>query len=79
MRILSSRITRARYDRDFGQAEAQVAILIKDAARPVPYEIRIRTAEPAHGPDLRARLLASAEALYTSMSDRQGKTDRAAH
>lgn len=37
-----------------------VALLVKAEGRPVPYEITIRTAEPAHGPDLRGRLLASA-------------------
>lgn len=66
MRILSARILRARHDRDFGQVEARVALLIKDAARLVPYEVTIWTAEPSHGPDLRGRLLASARALYAA-------------
>lgn len=66
MRILSARILRARYDRDFGQVEAQVALLIKDDARLVPYEVTIRTAEPTRGADLRGRLLASARALYSA-------------
>lgn len=66
MRILSARILHARHDRDFGQVEAQVAILIKDPARLVPYEVTIWTTEPADGGDLRGRLLASASALYAA-------------
>lgn len=66
MRILSARILHARHDRDFGQVEAQIAILIKDEARLVPYEVTIWTTEPSHGPDLRNRLLSSARALYAA-------------
>ncbi|MFT4150977.1 MAG: hypothetical protein QM656_12340 [Paracoccaceae bacterium] len=63
MRILSARILHAHLDRDFGQVEAMVALLVKAEGRPVPFEITIRTAEPT-GRDLRRRLLASARGLH---------------
>lgn len=66
MRILSASIEHARYARDFGQVEAMVVLLIKEDHRPVPYEVRIRTAEPSRGENLRQRLLDSARALYAA-------------
>jgi hypothetical protein len=40
-------------------------LLVKDSHRPVPYFVRIRTAEPARGTEpLRQRLHDSATALY---------------
>ncbi len=78
MRILSARIEHARRDRDFGQIEAMVALLVKDEARLIPYEIRIRTAEPAQGPDLRGRLLKSARALFSARQPQQAAQQLAA-
>lgn len=63
MRILDARIEHARYVRDFGRVEAQVAFLVKEDGRPVPHIVRVRTNEAARGPALRARLIASARAL----------------
>ena len=64
MRILSSTVEHARYARDFGQVEALINLLVKDDRRPVPYTVRLRTAELAHGTTpLRDRLIASASAL----------------
>ncbi|MCE6961144.1 hypothetical protein LAZ40_19120 [Cereibacter sphaeroides] len=65
MRILSATIEKARYARDFGQVEATVALLVKDAARPVPYVRRIFTTEPARAArPLRRRLIESATTLF---------------
>ncbi|MDN5785792.1 hypothetical protein [Pseudorhodobacter sp.] len=64
MRILEAHVEHARYARDFGQVEVLVAFLVKEEGRPVPRQIRIRTAEPAQGSTpLRQRLIASAKGL----------------
>jgi len=64
MRIISAKVEHARYARDFGQVEAMVAFLVKDAHRPVPYTLRRRTAVPVRGASpLRQRIIASARAL----------------
>ncbi|WP_045388543.1 hypothetical protein [Falsirhodobacter sp. alg1] len=81
MRILSAQIEHARYARDFGQVEAMVTLLVKDEHRPVPYEVRIRTAEPTQGENLRKRLLDSASNLYRARIDvapERQRFDRAA-
>ncbi|WP_136683013.1 hypothetical protein [Falsirhodobacter xinxiangensis] len=77
MRILSAEIEHARYARDFGQVEAMVVLLIKEPHRPVPYEVRIRTAEPSLGENLRQRLVDSARTLYLARIEGQSQADRA--
>ncbi len=77
MRILSAEIEHARYARDFGQVEAMIVLLVKEDHRPVPYEVRIRTAEPSHGENLRQRLIESARNLYIARIEGQGPVERA--
>lgn len=77
MRILSAEIEHARYARDFGQVEAMIVLLIKELHRPVPYEVRIRTAEPGHGENLRQRLIDSAKTLYLARIEGQTQVERA--
>ncbi|WP_128255115.1 hypothetical protein [Falsirhodobacter deserti] len=72
MRVLSAQIDHARYARDFGMVEAMVTLLIKEEGRPVPFEVRIRTAEPSIGENLRQRLLDSAKALYAARVEGNG-------
>ena len=77
MRILSAEIEHARYARDFGQVEAMIILLVKEPHRPVPYEVRIRTAEPSLGENLRQRLIDSAKTLYLARIEGQTQAERA--
>jgi hypothetical protein len=68
MRILSARVEHARYARDFGQVEAVVAFLVKEAGRPVPFTRRLRTSVDARGDQpLRQRLIASAQVMLDAV------------
>jgi hypothetical protein len=69
MRILSARISRAHYLRDFGTVEARVTLLVKGDDRPVPYEVQLLTACAARAngaAPLRDRLIASAKLLHAA-------------
>ncbi len=79
MRILSAKIEHARNARDFGQVEALVSLIVKEDGRPVPFEVRIRTAEDSHGDHLRERLIDSAKSLYLARIDAQAEKARFAH
>ncbi|MEI4485558.1 hypothetical protein V8J36_05100 [Frigidibacter sp. MR17.14] len=65
MRVLSAKVTHARRLRDFGRVEALVTLLVKADGRPVPFETRVLTSAPVHGPGaLRDRLIGSARMLH---------------
>lgn len=68
MRVLSAQVEHARYARDFGQVEAVIAFLVKEAGRPVPFTRRLRTSVDARGKHpLRQRLIASAQAMLDAV------------
>jgi hypothetical protein len=63
MIVLESRISNVTRNRDFGMVEARVTLFAKTIAGQPPHDVVVNTHVPARGPNLRARLIASAIGL----------------
>lgn len=73
MRILSSRVLRARRNRPLQQIEAVIALLIEDCPGAAPYQVRVPISAPIAGANaaaLRHRLYAGAKLRYFTAPER---------